>query len=48
MNSIYNACFNEIKDIISGEYTNTTDKIKAIDTFFKHYASVKKNNDNED
>ena len=48
MNSIYNACFNEIKDIISGEYTNTTDKIKAIDTFFKHYASVKRNNDNED
>lgn len=42
--NVYNACFNEISDIINNEYTDTSDKIKAINTFLNHYENMQKIN----
>jgi hypothetical protein len=38
----YRACFDELDDLIKGNYTNNTDKIKAIDTFLRHYANIQR------
>lgn len=47
----YRASFNELNKMINGRYLQTTDKIKAIDVFLKHYENIErlkqpiKNND---
>jgi len=38
----YRECFNELNDLITGHYTDNTDKIKAIDVFLRHYANMER------
>ena len=40
--STYNECFNELNKMITKEHLNTSDKIKAIDTFLKHYENLER------
>ena len=38
----YKACFTQLERMINGDYMENTDKIKAIDTFLKHYANMER------
>ena len=38
----YRASFNQLNKMINGTYTDTTDRIKAIDVFLKHYENIER------
>lgn len=38
----YNECFNELNKMITKENINNSDRIKAIDTFLKHYENLER------
>lgn len=38
----YNECFNELNKMITNDNLNRSDKIKAIDTFLKHYENIER------
>ena len=40
----YTNCFNVLQDMINSKYMQNSDKIKAIDTFLKHYENIKRLN----
>ena len=46
--NLYANCFSELNDIINGDYIDTSSKIKAIDTFLRHYANINKANTSDD
>lgn len=41
-NNTYNACFNELNKMVNSNYIENSDKIKAIDTFLKHYENLER------
>lgn len=38
----YNECFNQLNEMINSTYIQNGDKIKAIDTFLKHYENIER------
>lgn len=38
----YNACFNELQDMVNSSYMQNSDKIRAIDVFLKHYENIER------
>lgn len=38
----YNSCFDELNKMVNSSYIQTGDKIKAIDTFLKHYENIER------
>lgn len=38
----YRACFNALDNMINSSYMQNSDKIKAIDTFLKHYTNIER------
>ena len=38
----YNECFNELNKMITNDNLNRSDKLKAIDTFLKHYENIER------
>lgn len=38
----YNECFNQLNEMINSTYIQNSDKIKAIDTFLKHYENIER------